>query len=79
MSREVSQEIHNKAEPFIKWLKEADTEESSESEEESDDEVEIEYNDRAQMSPLKATQQAPAAKKPVQDDDGEDDVDIDAI
>lgn len=79
MPREVSQEIHNKAEPFIKWLKEADTEESSESEEESDDEVEIEYNDRAQISPLKASQPSAPPKKPVQEDDGEDDVDIDAI
>lgn len=34
----MSQEIHDKAAPFIKWLKEAD-EESSESEEESDDDV----------------------------------------
>lgn len=36
--KEVSQEIHDKAAPFVKWLKEAD-EESSESEEESDDDV----------------------------------------
>lgn len=37
MSKELSQEIHTKADPFIKWLKEAE-EESSE-EEESDVEV----------------------------------------
>nr|QIB02612.1 eukaryotic translation initiation factor 5 [Eucryptorrhynchus scrobiculatus] len=77
VSRDVSQEIHDKAAPFIKWLKEAD-EESSESEEESDDDVEIEYNDRAQVTPLKpAPVAAPKASKP--EDDGEDDVDIDAI
>ncbi|XP_060532170.1 eukaryotic translation initiation factor 5 [Cylas formicarius] len=77
VSKEVSQEIHDKAAPFVKWLKEAD-EESSESEEESDDEVEIEYNDRVQVTPLKP---APAAaKKPAKaEDEGEDDVDIDAI
>jgi len=77
VSKEISQEIHDKAAPFIKWLKEAD-EESSESEEESDDEVEIEYNDRAQVTPLKPTAvAAPKASKP-EDDVGEE-VDIDAI
>ncbi|KAJ8949820.1 hypothetical protein NQ318_000518 [Aromia moschata] len=76
VSKELSQEIHDKAAPFIKWLKEADTEES-ESEEESDDDVEIEYNDRAQIQ-LKATPQA-KPKQPEPEDDGEDEVDIDAI
>lgn len=77
VSKELSQEIHDKAAPFIKWLKEAD-EESSESEEESDDDVEIEYNDRAQVTPLRPA--APTAKATSkQEDEGEDDVDIDAI
>ncbi|XP_066146661.1 eukaryotic translation initiation factor 5 [Euwallacea fornicatus] len=76
VSKEMSQEIHDKAAPFIKWLKEAD-EESSESDE-SDDDVEIEYNDRAQVTPLKpATVVTPKASKP--DEDGVEDVDIDAI
>jgi hypothetical protein len=39
VSKEVSTEIHAKAAPFIKWLKEAE-EESSE-EEESEDDVEV--------------------------------------
>lgn len=77
VSREVSQEIHDKAAPFIKWLKEADTEES-ESEEESDDGVEIEYNDRAQIQ-LKATPQVKAKNPEPEEEDGADDVDIDAI
>lgn len=76
--KEVSQEIHNKAEPFIKWLKEAEEEDSSESEEESDEDVEIEYNDRPPVTSLKPTA-VPVAKKPNADEDGEDDVDIDAI
>lgn len=75
--KDVSQEIHDKAAPFIKWLKEADTEES-ESEEESDDDVEIEYNDRVQVSPLKPVAAPKPAAKAVEDEDG-DDVDIDAI
>ncbi|XP_050307954.1 eukaryotic translation initiation factor 5 [Anthonomus grandis grandis] len=78
VSKELSQEIHDKAAPFIKWLKEAD-EESSESEEESDGEVEIEYNDRAQVTPLKSAPVAPKVSKPAVEDEGPDDVDIDAI
>ncbi|XP_046382763.1 eukaryotic translation initiation factor 5 [Ischnura elegans] len=76
--RELSQEIHNKAEPFIKWLREAE-EEESDSEEEEDDDVEIQYDDRAKASPLKEQPKKvqPAAPKVV--DDGEDDLDIDAI
>ncbi|EFA01900.1 eukaryotic translation initiation factor 5 isoform X1 [Tribolium castaneum] len=77
VSKEVSQEIHDKAAPFVKWLKEAETEES-ESEEESDDDVEIEYNDRAQVVPLKPTSTTNNKTERVEDD-GEDDVDIDAI
>ncbi|VEN54220.1 unnamed protein product, partial [Callosobruchus maculatus] len=66
------------AAPFIKWLKEADTEES-ESEDESDDDVEIEYNDRAHVQ-LKATPSQPAQKpKQPEPEDEQDDVDIDAI
>lgn len=78
VAKEISQEIHDKAAPFIKWLKEADTEES-ESEEESDDDVEIEYDDRAQIQ-LKATPQVTKPKpQPQPEDDDGDDVDIDAI
>ncbi|XP_056645963.1 eukaryotic translation initiation factor 5-like [Diorhabda carinulata] len=79
VAKDVSQEIHDKAAPFIKWLKEAESEDS-ENEDESeydDDEVEIEYNDRAQIQ-LKVTPQQKAAPKPAEDD-GQDDVDIDAI
>lgn len=77
VSRELSEEMHAKAQPFIKWLKEA--EEESESEEEEDDDLEIEYDDRAKASPLKE-QPKPAAKpKIMADDENEDDFDIDAI
>ncbi|CAH0560327.1 unnamed protein product [Brassicogethes aeneus] len=74
--KEVSQEIHDQAGPFIKWLKEAD--EESESEEEESD-VEIEYNDRAQVSPLKAAAKTAPAKKPEPEDEPGEEVDIDAI
>ncbi|XP_076395572.1 eukaryotic translation initiation factor 5 [Megachile rotundata] len=78
VSKDLSQEIHDKAAPFLTWLKEAE-EEDSESEEEDDD-LEIEYDDRAKQS-LKPQQPPPAQKKPavVEDSDDEDDFDIDAI
>ncbi|XP_076656454.1 eukaryotic translation initiation factor 5 [Halictus rubicundus] len=78
VSKDLSQEIHDKAAPFITWLKEAE-EEDSESEEEDDD-LEIEYDDRAKQS-LKP-QQSPPAQKPAavnEDSNDEDDFDIDAI
>lgn len=40
VSRDLSEEIHNKAQPFINWLKEAE-EEESDSEEEDDDDLEV--------------------------------------
>lgn len=79
VSKELSQEIHSRAEPFIKWLREAE-EEESESESEDDDDLEIEYDDRAKASPLKEQpKQVPVCcKKPAEEDEGED-LDIDAI
>lgn len=86
VSRDLSQEIHTKAEPFIKWLKEAEEEDDTDSvEEDAEDDLEIEYDDRAKASPLKEQPKQIANKKPVDDDDdddnvdGEDDLDIDAI
>lgn len=79
VSKELSQEIHNKAEPFIKWLREAEEEDESDSEEDEDD-LEIEYDDRAKASPLKENKVVTPKPKPVADDEeGGDDVDIDAI
>jgi translation initiation factor 5 len=41
VSRELSEEIHKMAQPFIKWLREAEVEESSEEEDTEDDELEV--------------------------------------
>ena len=48
VSKELSEQIHKKADPFIKWLKEAEEETS----EEDEDEVELEFDDRANISAL---------------------------
>ena len=79
VSKEIATEIHEKAKPFIQWLKEADEEESSE--EEADDfDLEIEYNDHARVEPLKAAVVVtPVDKKLAADDDEGDDIDIDDI
>lgn len=76
VSKEVSEKIHEKAKPFIQWLREAD-EESSEEEEDSD--LEIEYNDRARVDSLRNEKPAPVAKKPHAGDEEADDIDIDDI
>lgn len=79
VSRDLSEEIHNKAQPFINWLKEAEEEESESEEEEEDDDLEIEYDDRAKTSPLKEQPKVASKPKATNDDENEDDFDIDAI
>lgn len=85
VSKELSEAIHKKAEPLIKWLKEAEEESS---EEESD--VELEFDERAKISSLKVKEEEPEPAKtngnaPTTNGNGaaadeeEDDVDIDDI
>ncbi|KAK3541710.1 hypothetical protein QTP86_002134 [Hemibagrus guttatus] len=75
VSKELAKEIHAKAEPFVKWLKEAEEEsEGSEEEEEEEDEdnVEVVYSSSARELKMETT-------KPEKADKEEDDIDIDAI
>jgi translation initiation factor 5 len=87
VSKELSEQIHKKAEKFIQWLKEAD-EESSEDDE---DEVELEFDERAKISSIKEKTATPPPAGPAaaaddngegKDEDGEEgeeDLDIDDI
>ncbi|XP_056621120.1 eukaryotic translation initiation factor 5 [Triplophysa dalaica] len=74
VSKELAKEIHAKAEPFVKWLKEAEEEsEGSEEEDEGDeDNVEVVYSSSARELKMETT-------KPAKSEQEEDDIDIDAI
>lgn len=83
VSKELSEQIHKKAEPFLTWLKEAE-EESEESDEASD--VELEFDERAKISTIKEKVDEPAinggdknGKKAEVDEEDDDDLDIDDI
>lgn len=86
VSREVAQEIHDRARPFIKWLQEAEEEESSsegDGDDSQDENVEVVYSDRhisTSIQEVKEQPKAPPANKaaPAKGAD-EDDIDIDAI
>lgn len=75
VSKELAKEIHAKAAPFVKWLKEAEEESegSEEEEEEEDDEnVEVVYSPSARELKVETVKPDTTVKE-------EDDIDIDAI
>jgi len=86
VSKELSEQIHKKAEPFLKWLKEAEEESEDESD---DDEVELEFDDRAKISTIKekveedtngkSKESTPASKPDDEEEEDGDDLDIDDI
>lgn len=79
VSKDIATKIHEKAAPFVKWLKEA--EEESDSDDEED--IELEFDEKAKISTIKETSAEP--EKVVKKDatpaaeEEEDDVDIDDI
>lgn len=75
VSKEVAQQIHDKAAPFIKWLKEAEEES-----EDSESDVEIGFDDRAKVDSLKNNVVKPVTPaKTAADDEGDDELNIDDI
>lgn len=77
-AKEVGSEVRRRAQPFLDWLQQAE-ESDSDTGHESAEDIEIEYDDRAKVTPIKAVSTQKAANKPAQDDDDGNDVDIDAI
>ncbi|KAI2805954.1 hypothetical protein RDWZM_009403 [Blomia tropicalis] len=83
-AKQLAAQIHEKAQPFIKWLKEAESESDSESEEE--DEVEVVYDERSRPDKIMEVKEDPIASPKmvmataaVKVGGGDDDIDIDAI
>ena len=72
VDKKLAQEIHDKSQPFIKWLKEAEEEESDSEEEGGDQTIEVVYSTSGKVGEIKEE------KKP-QENEEEDDFDIDAI
>lgn len=83
VSKDVAQKIHDKAAPFIQWLKEAE----EESEDESEDDIDVDFDSRAHISKIKETSAEPGKKDSTpedkkeeeKEDEDDDDVDIDNI
>uniref|UniRef100_A0A4W4ECB9 Eukaryotic translation initiation factor 5 n=1 Tax=Electrophorus electricus TaxID=8005 RepID=A0A4W4ECB9_ELEEL len=73
VSKELAKEIHAKAAPFVKWLKEAEEESegSGEEEEEDDENVKVVYSSSARELKVETVQPEKTEE--------EDDLDIDAI
>merc|ERR1712062_291682 len=83
VSKELAEQIHKNAEPFLKWLKEA--EEESDEEDDSDAAIDLALDERATTSTITEVEEnkngketSPASKDDDNDDD-EDEIDIDDI
>lgn len=76
VSKELAKEIHAKAAPFVKWLKEAEEESEASGEEqeveEEEEDVEVVYSSSARELKMETV-------KPDKPEKEEDDIDIDAI
>ncbi|EHA98327.1 Eukaryotic translation initiation factor 5 [Heterocephalus glaber] len=68
ISKELAKEICVKAEPFIKWLKEAEEESSGGEEDDEDENIEVIYSKTARVPKVETVKS-----------DNKDDNDIDAI
>ncbi|XP_033242147.1 eukaryotic translation initiation factor 5 [Drosophila miranda] len=87
VSKKIATEIHEKVKPFVQWLKDAEEEDSSSGDNDDaagDSDVEIEYDDRARIEPLKVAVSLErglgvAVSKKVQEDEEGDEIDIDDI
>lgn len=86
VSKDLAEQIHKKAEPFITWLKDAEEESS---EDDSNDDVELTFDERAKIATLKEektngqAQESHAPEKTeskgIAEKPEDDDIDIDDI
>jgi len=81
VGKEIAQEIYEKAQPFIKWLKEAEEEESDS--EEDEEEIEVVYDERIRPDKIIQIEDKDEPKAKANDSNNiqsaTDDIDIDAI
>lgn len=76
VGKEVAEEIHAKAAPFLKWLKEAEEEESDSDDEEP---LEVVYDDRVIGTKIEEIKDESPAKEVKKLAPTADEIDIDAI
>merc|ERR1711988_21707 len=79
VSKETAAKIHEKAQPFIKWLKEAE----EESESDDEDDIELTFDEKAHISKIKEEKEPEkeetSEKSKDESEEEDDDVDIDNI
>jgi len=80
VSKETAAKIHEKAQPFIKWLKEAE----EESESDDEDDIELTFDEKAHISKIKEEkepekEETSEKSKDESEEEDDDDVDIDNI
>jgi len=80
VSKETAAKIHEKAQPFIKWLKEAE----EESESDDEDDIELTFDEKAHISKIKEEkepekEETSEKSKDESEEEEDDDVDIDNI
>lgn len=72
VSKDVAQQLRDKAKPFIDWLEQAEEEDDDEEEDEEDEEVVYSTTEKVGEQPIEP-------EKPAQNGNDDDDFDIDAI
>ena len=72
VGKELAEEIRSRAAPFLKWLREAEEEDSSAESDADDEAAVVDFNDRVLPASKAAPESAPAKREA-------EDIDIDAI
>jgi translation initiation factor 5 len=73
----LADQIHEKAAPILKWLKEADVEDSDD-DDDDENEIDVVYDDRARADKIQVKDDSPPKSSPLKPAH-DDELDIDAI